>query len=130
MTASPSPIPTTTTQVLHARRPTGAPVPEDFRVAEAPLAPLADGQLRIRGHWLSLDPYMRGRMSDAKSYVKPVEIGGVMCGEVVGEVIESRHPGFAVGDLVAGDLGWQTVATHDGKRSLGRGSQPRQLRRV
>ena len=77
--------PTTTTQVLLVRRPTGAPVLEDFRVAEAPLAPLADGQLRIRGHWLSLDPYMRGRMSDAKSYVKPVEIG------------------------------WQTVATSDGK---------------
>lgn len=115
MTASSSPLPTTTTQILLARRPTGAPVLEDFRVAEAPLAPLADGQLRIRGHWLSLDPYMRGRMSDAKSYVKPVEIGGVMCGEVVGKVIESRHPGFAVGDLVAGDLGWQTVATHDGK---------------
>jgi NADPH-dependent curcumin reductase CurA len=108
-------IPTSTTRVLLARRPTGAPVPEDFRIVEEPLAPLADGQLRVRGHWLSLDPYMRGRMSDAKSYVKPVEIGGVMCGEVVGEVIESRHPGFAVGDKVGGDMGWQTVATSDGK---------------
>jgi NADPH-dependent curcumin reductase CurA len=108
-------IPTSTTRVLLARRPTGAPVPEDFRIVEEPLAPLADGQLRVRGQWLSLDPYMRGRMSDAKSYVKPVEIGGVMCGEVVGEVVESRHPGFAVGDLVGGDMGWQTVATSDGK---------------
>jgi NADPH-dependent curcumin reductase CurA len=108
-------IPISTTRVLLARRPTGAPVPEDFRIVEEPLAPLADGQLRVRGHWLSLDPYMRGRMSDAKSYVKPVEIGGVMCGEVVGEVIESRHPGFAVGDKVGGDMGWQTVATSDGK---------------
>ncbi len=108
-------IPTSTTRVLLARRPTGAPVPEDFRIVEEPLAPLVDGQLRVRGHWLSLDPYMRGRMSDAKSYVKPVEIDGVMCGEVVGEVIESRHPGFAVGDFVAGDMGWQTVATSDGK---------------
>ena len=115
MTTTPSAAPTTSTRVLLARRPTGAPVPEDFRIVEEPLVPLADGQLRVRGHWLSLDPYMRGRMSDAKSYVKPVEIDGVMCGEVVGEVIESRHPGFAVGDLVAGDMGWQTVATSDGK---------------
>ena len=108
-------IPTSTTRVLLARRPTGAPTADDFRIVEEPLAPLADGQLRVRGDWLSLDPYMRGRMSDAKSYVKPVEIGGVMCGEVVGEVIESRHPGFAVGDKVGGDMGWQTVATSDGK---------------
>ena len=108
-------IPTSTTRVLLARRPTGAPTADDFRIVEEPLAPLADGQLRVRGDWLSLDPYMRGRMSDAKSYVKPVDIGGVMCGEVVGEVIESRHPGFAVGDKVGGDMGWQTVATSDGK---------------
>jgi NADPH-dependent curcumin reductase CurA len=108
-------VPATTTRVLLARRPTGAPTPDDFRVVEEPLAPLAEGQLRVRGRWLSLDPYMRGRMSDAKSYVKPVDIGGVMCGEVAGEVIESRHPGFAVGDMVGGDMGWQTVATSDGK---------------
>ncbi|MFM7625372.1 MAG: NADP-dependent oxidoreductase, partial [Gammaproteobacteria bacterium] len=61
--------PTSTTRVLLARRPTGAPVSEDFRIVEEPLVPLTDGQLRVRGHWLSLDPYMRGRMSDAKSYV-------------------------------------------------------------
>ena len=108
-------VPATTTRVLLARRPTGAPTPDDFRIVEEPLAPLAEGQLRVRGRWLSLDPYMRGRMSDAKSYVKPVDIGGVMCGEVAGEVIESRHPGFAVGDMVGGDMGWQTVATSDGK---------------
>ena len=112
---STAPVPSTTTRVLLARRPTGAPTADDFRIVEEPLAPLADGQLRVRGDWLSLDPYMRGRMSDAKSYVKPVDIGGVMCGEVVGEVIESRHPGFAVGDKVGGDMGWQTVATSDGK---------------
>lgn len=108
-------VPATTTRVLLARRPTGAPTPDDFRIVEEPLAPLAEGQLRVRGRWLSLDPYMRGRMSDAKSYVKPVDIGGVMCGEVAGEVIESRHPGFAIGDMVGGDMGWQTVATSDGK---------------
>ena len=102
------------TRILLDRRPVGEPVPEDFRLVEEPLAPLADGELRIRGQWLSLDPYMRGRMNEGKSYVKPVELGAVMCGEVVGEVAESRHPEFAVGDLVAGDLGWQSMPTSNG----------------
>ena len=102
------------TRILLDRRPVGEPVPEDFRIVEEPLAPLADGELRIRGQWLSLDPYMRGRMNEGKSYVKPVELGAVMCGEVVGEVAESRHPEFAVGDLVAGDLGWQSMPTSNG----------------
>ena len=101
-------------RVLLARRPVGAPTEDDFSIVEQPLAPLGDGELRVRGQWLSLDPYMRGRMNDGKSYVKPVELGAVMCGEVVGEVIESRHVGFAVGDLVAGDLGWQTLPTSNG----------------
>jgi NADPH-dependent curcumin reductase CurA len=104
----------TNTRVLLARRPTGAPTPDDFRIVEEPLAPLAEGELRVRGQWLSLDPYMRGRMNEGKSYVKPVELGAVMCGEVVGEVIESRHAGFAAGDLVAGDLGWQTLPSSNG----------------
>ena len=102
------------TRILLDRRPVGEPVPEDFRIVEEPLAPLADGELRIRGQWLSLDPYMRGRMNEGKSYVKPVELGAVMCGEVVGEVAESRHPEFAVGGLVAGDLGWQSMPTSNG----------------
>ena len=102
-------------RVLLARRPTGAPVPDDFRIVEEPPAPLADGELRVRGEWLSLDPYMRGRMNDGKSYVKPVEIDGVMCGEVVGRVVESRNAAFAVGDQVAGDLGWQTLAVSNGQ---------------
>lgn len=102
-------------RVLLERRPVGMPVVEDFRIVEEPLAPLAEGELRVRGQWLSLDPYMRGRMNEGKSYVKPVELGAVMCGEVVGEVVESRHPGFAVGDAVAGDLGWQTLPTSGGQ---------------
>ena len=102
-------------RVLLARRPTGAPVPEDFRIVEETPAALADGELRIRGEWLSLDPYMRGRMNDGKSYVKPVDIGAVMCGEVVGRVVESRNTQFAVGDQVAGDLGWQTLAVSNGQ---------------
>ncbi len=102
-------------RVLLARRPSGAPVAEDFRFVEEPLQPLADGELRVRGRWLSLDPYMRGRMNEGKSYVKPVDLGAVMCGEVVGEVLESRHTDFAPGDLVAGDLGWQTLPTSTGQ---------------
>jgi NADPH-dependent curcumin reductase len=104
----------TNVRVLLAKRPTGAPTAEDFRIVEEPLAALAEGELRVRGQWLSLDPYMRGRMNEGKSYVKPVELGAVMCGEVVGEVIESRHANFAVGDLVAGDLGWQTLPVSNG----------------
>ena len=102
-------------QVLLERRPKGWPTPDDFRIVEAPHAPLAEGQLRVRGEHLSLDPYMRGRMNEGRSYVPPVALGAVMCGEVVGEVVESRHPKFAVGDLVAGDLGWQTHPVSDGK---------------
>jgi NADPH-dependent curcumin reductase CurA len=102
-------------QVLLERRPKGWPTPDDFRIVELPHAPLAEGQLRVRGEYLSLDPYMRGRMNEGRSYVPPVALGDVMCGEVVGEVVESRHPKFAVGDLVAGDLGWQTHSVSDGK---------------
>ena len=69
----------------------------------------------MRNRWLSLDPYMRGRMSDAKSYAKPVEIGEVMVGGAAGEVVKSNHPGFAPGDAVVGALGWQTHAVTDGK---------------
>jgi NADPH-dependent curcumin reductase len=71
--------------------------------------------VRVRGLYLSLDPYMRGRMNDAPSYVPPVQVDAVMCGEVAGEVIESRHPKYAVGDRVAGDLGWQQYAVSNGK---------------
>jgi NADPH-dependent curcumin reductase CurA len=112
---APTPADARNLRVLLERRPSGMPVVEDFRIVEEPLAPLADGELRVRGQWLSLDPYMRGRMNEGKSYVKPVELGAVMCGEVVGEVVESRHPGFAVGDSVAGDLGWQTLPTSSGQ---------------
>ena len=101
-------------RVLLARRPVGAPTEADFNIVEEPQAALAEGELRVRGQWLSLDPYMRGRMNERKSYVKPVDVGAVMCGEVVGEVVESRNPVFAVGDLVAGDLGWQTLPVSNG----------------
>jgi len=104
----------TNVRVLLANRPVGAPTLKDFSIVEETPAALGAGELRIRGEWLSLDPYMRGRMNESKSYVKPVEVGAVMCGEVVGEVVESRHADFVVGDRVAGDLGWQTLPVSSG----------------
>ena len=94
-------------QVLLVSRPVGAVLPENFRVAEAEVARLGPGEALVRNEWLSLDPYMRGRMSDAKSYVKPVEIGGLMVGQTVGEVIESNDPKLSPGDKVLTSLGWQ-----------------------
>jgi len=97
-------------QIVLASRPTGAPQPENFRLENGPMPVAADGQLLVRTRYLSLDPYMRGRMSAAKSYAKPVEIGETMEGEVVAEVIQSRHPDYRVGDLVQARTGWRTHA--------------------
>ena len=94
-------------QVLLRRRPQGEPVPDDFEVREAPVPEPAEGEVLVRARFLSLDPYMRGRMSDAKSYAKPVELGAVMEGQTAGEVVASRAPGFAPGDTVLGGYGWQ-----------------------
>jgi hypothetical protein len=101
-------------QVVLARRPKGAPQESDFRVVEGPAPEIKDGQFLIRGRYLSLDPYMRGRMNDAKSYAKPVEVGGVMEGEVAGEVVASRHPGFKPGEKVLARTGWQLFGASDG----------------
>jgi NADPH-dependent curcumin reductase len=105
----------TNLQVLLASRPHGWPTEDNFRFVESAMPPIGDGEVRVRGLYLSLDPYMRGRMNDAPSYVPPVQVDAVMCGEVAGEVIESRHPKYAVGDRVAGDLGWQQYAVSNGK---------------
>jgi NADPH-dependent curcumin reductase len=94
-------------QVLLANRPLGAVTEDNFRIAETPVPTPVEGQVLIRSEWLSLDPYMRGRMSDAKSYVPPTAIGEVMVGQTVGEVVESKDPGFAPGDHVLTSLGWQ-----------------------
>ena len=94
-------------RVLLASRPVGAVTESNFRIDEAPVPKPAEGEVLVRNLWLSLDPYMRGRMSDAKSYVKGVDIGEVMVGQTVGEVVESRHPKLNVGDLVLTQLGWQ-----------------------
>ena len=102
-------------RVLLASRPKGWPEESNFRVEENVLAPIGDGQVLVRAHYLSLDPYMRGRMNDGASYVSPVALGAVMCGEVVGEVIATRHSRYALGDFVQGDLGWQEYAVSDGR---------------
>jgi NADPH-dependent curcumin reductase len=99
---------TTNRRVLLKNRPVGEPKPTDFEIADAPMPKPADGEVLIRTIWLSLDPYMRGRMNDVKSYSAPVELGGVMTAGTVGEVVESRHPGFAPGDFVLSYGGWQT----------------------
>jgi NADPH-dependent curcumin reductase CurA len=97
----------TNQRVLLASRPLGAVSEANFRIEEAPLPQPAEGEVLVKNLWLSLDPYMRGRMSDAKSYVKGVDIGEVMVGQTVGEVLESRHPSLKKGDKVLTQLGWQ-----------------------
>ena len=101
-------------QIVLASRPTGAVTAANFRLVETPLAPLADGELRIKSHFLSLDPYMRGRMIERKSYAAPQPIGEVMVGGTAGEVIESRNAKWQTGDQVVGMLGWQEYATSNG----------------
>lgn len=100
-------------RIVLASRPSGRPSAENFRLETAPVAEPADGQVLLKLHYLSLDPYMRGRMSDAKSYAAPVAVGDVMEGGTVGEVIASRHKDFAVGDMVLSHSGWQTYAVAD-----------------
>jgi NADPH-dependent curcumin reductase CurA len=101
-------------QIVLASRPQGAATTDNFRLVETPLAPLADGQFRVRNHYLSLDPYMRGRMNEAKSYAAPQPLDQVMIGGTVGEVVESKHASFAVGDKVVAMFGWQEFGTSDG----------------
>jgi len=104
-----------TTQVLLASRPTGEPTEENFEFATKNLPDPVDGELLLRVIYLSLDPYMRGRMSAAKSYAAPVEVGDVLEGGTVCEVMESRHPDYQPGDIVLSHSGWQTHALSDGR---------------
>jgi NADPH-dependent curcumin reductase CurA len=96
-------------RIVLARRPQGAPVADDFRLETAPSPEPGPGEALVRTIWLSLDPYMRGRMSDAPSYAKGMELGEAMQGEGVGEVLLSRDPSLHQGDLVRGHGGWQTL---------------------
>jgi len=94
-------------QVLLKRRPTGTPTTGDFEIVDAPVPDPGEGEALVRGIYLSLDPYMRGRMRAARSYAKPVDIGAVMDGRVVGRVVRSRDPSCREGDYVLGGYGWQ-----------------------
>jgi NADPH-dependent curcumin reductase CurA len=88
-------------------RPNGMPTLDNFELKDVSLPALEDGQVRVRNHWLSVDPYMRGRMNDVKSYVPPFEVGEPMTGGAVGEVVESRDPSLGAGDLVMHMAGWR-----------------------
>jgi NADPH-dependent curcumin reductase CurA len=102
-------------RIVLASRPVGEPKDADFRLETGSIPEPGPGQVLAKTLWLSLDPYMRGRMSDAKSYAKPVGIGEVMTGGTVGEVVRSNDPKFSPGDIVLGMGGWQEYAVMDGK---------------
>ena len=97
------------------RRPVGEPTGEDIVRVEAELPPLADGEVRVRNEFLSVDPYMRGRMNDMRSYIPPFVLGEVMTGGAVGTVVASRAEGLSVGDVVVHDLGWRDVSQADAR---------------
>ncbi|MBM7518554.1 NADP-dependent oxidoreductase [Nocardioides nitrophenolicus] len=115
-----------TRAVVLASRPVGEPGPESFRLEDRELPALADGQVLLRTIYLSLDPYMRGRMNASRSYAAPVEVDAVMEGGTVSEVLESRCDDLAPGDLVVAHAGWQTHAVMDGTavRKVSVGSAP------
>ncbi|QIK74300.1 NADP-dependent oxidoreductase [Nocardioides piscis] len=104
-----------TTQILLAQRPVGEPDAATFSTTTRSLPELEEGQVALAIRYLSLDPYMRGRLSAAKSYAAPVEIGDVMVGGTVGEVVESRFDGLAPGDMVLSYSGWQSADVVDGR---------------
>ena len=113
-------------RITLATRPIGMPLETDFAIDPAPIGELGGGEILVRISYLSLDPYMRGRMNEGKSYVEPVGIGEVMGGEVVGTVLRSRNSKFEEGDHVAGMLGWQEYAITNGKglRKVDTGDAP------
>jgi NADPH:quinone reductase len=116
MTASTaSPLPSVNRQFVLAARPVGMPKESDFRLVSAPIPALASGQVLLRTIFLSVDPYMRGRMNGIRTYADPVDIGQLMVGGTVGKVVQSSNPQFQVGDVVVGYWGWQEFAVSDGK---------------
>jgi len=114
---------TTNKQIHLVSRPQGEATAGNFKLVESPVPALKDGQVLVRHHFLSLDPYMRGRMNDSKSYAQPQPLNETMIGGTVGEIVESKHPGFAAGDKVVGMGGWQQYAVVDA-------NQPGVLRKV
>lgn len=111
-------------RIVLASRPHGAPMPMNFRLEETTVLEPQEGEVLLRTVFLSLDPYMRGRMSDIPSYAPPVPIDDVMVGGTVSRVVMSRHPGYQVGDWVLSENGWQDYALSDGKGLLSLGASP------
>ncbi len=103
-------------QIQLLRRPTGLPTPDDFALREVPLPALQEGEVLVTNQWLSVDPYMRGRMSEAKSYVPPFPLNGPLDGGAIGTVQVSRHPDFKVGDPVSSMLGWRDAFVARGEQ--------------
>jgi NADPH-dependent curcumin reductase CurA len=107
--------PSVNRRIVLAKRPRGTPVPADFRLEQAPIPVPAEGEALLRTLYLSLDPYMRGRMSDAPSYAPPAALGEVMPGGTVSRVEQSKHPDYREGELVLGYSGWQDYAVSGGE---------------
>src|SRR5262249_47794431 len=101
-------------QIVLAARPKGMPRESDFRLVEAPIPTPAQGELLVRAHYLSAAPLQRGRMEAVTAYGQPEPLGAPFRGRLVGEVVESRHPDYRVGEFVEGMLGWQEYALSDG----------------
>ena len=101
-------------QITLASRPEGEPKPANFKVVETEVREPAEGEMLLKTQWLSLDPYMRGRMSAAKSYAKPVEVGEVMVGGTVAEVVASKNKDYKPGDIVLSYDGWREYALSKG----------------
>src|SRR4029453_13269639 len=101
-------------QILLAARPTGAPKPSDFKLVETALPEPGPGEGLVRNIYMSVDPYMRGRMNDRRSYAKPWEVGQPADGRAVGQVVKSSHPTLKVGDVVSSMLGWREYFVSDG----------------
>lgn len=116
--------PTTHRQIVLASRPVGAPTPENFRLEHSEVPTPAQGEILLRSVYLSLDPYMRGRMSDAKSYADPVALGETMVGGTVCQVMESNHPNFDKGEWVLAFTGWQDYGISDGEGLIKMGMNP------
>ncbi len=114
----------TNRRIVLAERPKGRPDDKTLWLEEAEIPTPGAGEMLVRTEWLSLDPYMRGRMNDAKSYATPVEIGGVMTAQVVGEVIASNLDGYAPGDYVLTGSGWQDYAISNGEQVMKLGPNP------
>jgi len=110
-------------QVILAERPTGMPDETNLVLQAGPMPEAADGEVVLKTLYLSLDPYMRGRMNSGASYASPVEVGQVMQGATVSEVVESRFDGLAPGDIVLGYGGWQRYAAAPGKAPAPAGSR-------